>query len=268
LDGNNHNNRNSLSLVDFIIPLENEDHDNTYYKNHQHPEKTCAAVVSQPIITIKEDSQGTMDMTQSEANDDDDDYEQDEVWMWNKNRSEVGVEKLENSESMLPQQHWTDIRHQDHNSGTNVLPRPPSMRKVVHSVMDHNLDSTSSMEQVVIEKAITVQSTETHNCMNPQRSFQLRPVLGSSMKDASTTTSVAAVAIDKKQVRFGKLEIYEHLIAMGYGAVPSSSGPSLTLQPEPQAYFEVSIEDYEAYRPAPPRRGLRLLRSKNQRIEV
>jgi hypothetical protein len=262
--GNNKHNSNSLSLIDVIVPIEKEGDDDN---SHAHHEKSAVAtpVVKQPTITIKDDSQATMEMSHSVTNDDD--FENDE--MWRRSRAGLGLkeEMKKNAKTMVPQQQCSNTIHQG-TSCSAVLPKIPSNREVTDIEMDQYLEPSNPRLQTVQEKELPSQTMEAHRSTDPNTLLQRRSKLRSSMKLASTKVRGAVAAIDKKRVHFGKIEIYEHLIALGIGAIPSNSGPSLTLQSEAQAYFEVSIDEYEEYRPSAPRRGSRLLRSKIQRVQV
>jgi hypothetical protein len=71
---------------------------------------------------------------------------------------------------------------------------------------------------------------------------------------------------NKQQVRFGSLEIHEHAVQLGGATVPSSGAP-LGVCWERQAYYEVLVEEYEAFK-ATPREGREMIRSRAQRLDV
>jgi hypothetical protein len=104
----------------------------------------------------------------------------------------------------------------------------------------------------VLTESLHSVSTSTAACSDPSTTVQAAL---HHRNDSST----------KKQVSFGNVEIYEHAVALG-GAVPSG-GPSLTIQWDSQAYYNVTVEDYEEHRPT-SRKGTQLLRSRSQRIQV
>jgi hypothetical protein len=62
------------------------------------------------------------------------------------------------------------------------------------------------------------------------------------------------------------LEIHEHVVQLGGATVPSSGAP-LGMRWERQAYYEVSVDDYEAFKTT-PRKGREMLRSKTQRVDL
>jgi hypothetical protein len=70
----------------------------------------------------------------------------------------------------------------------------------------------------------------------------------------------------KRRVRFGSLEIHEHVVALGGDTVPSSGAP-LGMSWERQAYYEIPVEDYEAFKTT-PRKGREMLRSRTQRVDL
>jgi hypothetical protein len=71
---------------------------------------------------------------------------------------------------------------------------------------------------------------------------------------------------NKRRVRFGSIEIHEHVVTLGGATVPSSGAP-LGMRWERQAYYEVSVDDYEAFKTT-PRKGREMLRSRNQRVDL
>jgi hypothetical protein len=88
----------------------------------------------------------------------------------------------------------------------------------------------------------------------------------------STTTQQTSVSssppvVKERVVTWGQLQIHEHVIALGIGAIPSC-GPPITMEPKSQAYYEIPIEEYEQHRPHHPRKGTQMLRSKRERTQV
>mmetsp|Transcript_45157 Transcript_45157/g.48860 ORF Transcript_45157/g.48860 Transcript_45157/m.48860 type:complete len:280 (-) Transcript_45157:138-977(-) len=74
------------------------------------------------------------------------------------------------------------------------------------------------------------------------------------------------------QVHFGSIEIHEHTIQLGGAGIPSTSGPSLSLswhQQGPSTKL-ASVIEYEETRPlgCVPRKGIEMLHSRTQRIDV
>ncbi|KAG7345227.1 hypothetical protein IV203_032758 [Nitzschia inconspicua] len=137
-------------------------------------------------------------------------------------------------------------------------------------------DEESTLDVSRCHKTGTVDISEHHledaAAVEPKseeddRSSLLAPRLSTNtttLLSPATSTPLSTVS-GGKQVRFGHVEIYEHLVSLG-GAVPSS-GPSLTIQYDSQASFSISVDDYEEHRPS-PRKGTQLLRSKTQRIKL
>mmetsp|Transcript_19626 Transcript_19626/g.19963 ORF Transcript_19626/g.19963 Transcript_19626/m.19963 type:complete len:293 (-) Transcript_19626:213-1091(-) len=81
------------------------------------------------------------------------------------------------------------------------------------------------------------------------------------------------------QVHFGSIEIHEHTIQLGGAGIPSTSGPSLSLswhQEGPSTTIASVIEYEEARNRSPlllgqqyvPRKGIEMLHSRTQRIDV
>mmetsp|Transcript_27115 Transcript_27115/g.31180 ORF Transcript_27115/g.31180 Transcript_27115/m.31180 type:complete len:284 (+) Transcript_27115:325-1176(+) len=76
----------------------------------------------------------------------------------------------------------------------------------------------------------------------------------------------------RHQVHFGSIEIHEHTIELGGAGIPSTSGPSLSLswhQQGPSTKL-ASVIEYEETRPlgCVPRKGIEMLHSRTQRIDV
>ncbi|KAG7369958.1 hypothetical protein IV203_027704 [Nitzschia inconspicua] len=178
--------------------------------------------------TVKEDSQGTMDTSHSVDDCD---------------------EVLHASTSPCNYHGMIRLERRDEESTLDVL-RCQNTGAV--DILEHHLEDAAAVEPKSEENdrgslLASRLSTNTTTLLSPATSTPL-----------STVTS-------GKQVRFGHVEIYEHLVALG-GAVPSS-GPSLTIQYDSQASFSISVDDYEEHRPS-PRKGTQLLRSKTQRIKL
>lgn len=84
------------------------------------------------------------------------------------------------------------------------------------------------------------------------------------------TASVASVSTrtKKKRVRFGTLEVHEHVVQLGGSGVPSS-GPSTTLEWEEHAYYFIkSVEFFEDSRPFENKRGAELAQTKSERMSM
>ena len=108
-------------------------------------------------------------------------------------------------------------------------------------------------------KGVTALRIEESECPMPpiiERQAISQPTASNNTKNVEAVT---------KQVTFGIVEIHEHVLALG-GAVPSG-GPSLTIEWESQAVYNITVEDYEEHRPI-TRKNLQLLRSRSQRIQV
>lgn len=71
----------------------------------------------------------------------------------------------------------------------------------------------------------------------------------------SRTTAKKQLCIQqtKKQVKFGTVEIHEHLNMLGAASIPNQGAP-LTIDWERQAHHIFQVDDYESYKP-PPRKG-------------
>jgi hypothetical protein len=240
--GNNQNN-SSFSFVGLIPEDENTSDDVV--------DKLSPAEAAP--ITVKHDSEGTMDTSHSV-----DDYEEDEVLY---SRFVVKYKNKENSVSEN-----TTLSHPDE---PEDFATSASHKSPMDDVFENHPEaiSSSSMPLQTIHEALqaSVAKWDSRASLFSERTppSALRKSTRQTSSTSSTSTTTAA---EEKHVRFGQLEIHEHLVAIG-GAVPSS-GPSLTLKDESQASFSLSVEDYETYRPAPPRKGTQLLRSKTQRIEL
>jgi hypothetical protein len=112
----------------------------------------------------------------------------------------------------------------------------------------------------------------------PYKNTNLRPslvVVSSFLLDRERVQiSRAAASLEqqsppknKRRVRFGSLEIHEHVVQLGGATVPSSGAP-LGMSWERQAYYELSLEDYEAFKTTPSRKGREMLRSRTQRVDL
>jgi hypothetical protein len=72
---------------------------------------------------------------------------------------------------------------------------------------------------------------------------------------------------EERHVRFGTIEINEHVVDVASGSLPRSGAP-IGIGWERQARFEVDVEDYEALRPGPPRRGEQMVMTRKQRTDI
>lgn len=110
-------------------------------------------------------------------------------------------------------------------------------------------------------------SMELHSVMSA--AFATKCNHANANKNTNTSNSTASTStssFSEQRVRFGTLEIHEHVVALGGACVPRDGAP-LTLSWEPQAEYLVSVDDYEELKP-PARKGEQLLRSKNQRTNL
>ncbi len=138
--------------------------------------------------------------------------------------------------------------------------------------------STLEPDMKVVESEIKRLDAAVLDCMSKKISVEIPSAEEGRLKaslEAKTSPGAKLATVEeteshakssKKHVRFGQVDIYEHLIALGGGTVPRN-GPPLTIQHQSQAFFSLSVDDYEKYRPT-SRKGAELLRSKAQRINV
>mmetsp|Transcript_57666 Transcript_57666/g.140835 ORF Transcript_57666/g.140835 Transcript_57666/m.140835 type:complete len:417 (-) Transcript_57666:57-1307(-) len=96
---------------------------------------------------------------------------------------------------------------------------------------------------------------------------------------ANTTTAVVtATSSDEptstpppsnlKTVRWGTIQIYEHVITMGLTSIPSCGAP-VSLSNEPaQATYTFPIDEYESLRVAPPRKGQEMILTRRKRSDM
>ena len=71
-----------------------------------------------------------------------------------------------------------------------------------------------------------------------------------------------------KTVRWGNIQIYEHVITMAMSSIPSCGAP-LSLSNEPaQATYTFPIDEYESLRVAPPRKGQEMLLTRRKRSDM
>jgi hypothetical protein len=90
----------------------------------------------------------------------------------------------------------------------------------------------------------------------------------SSNNNTKTTRKKQQQQQEQKHVRFGSLTIHEHPLIMGGAGLPLS-GPSISLSWKQDTCIELpSVILYEESRPCLPRKGIEMLYSKNQRIDL
>lgn len=71
-----------------------------------------------------------------------------------------------------------------------------------------------------------------------------------------------------KSVQFGAVEIHEHSMGLSLSAVPRSGGAPLGISWERQRYHYIaSMEEYEAFKPAVPRRGGEMVIPNSVRVQ-
>mmetsp|Transcript_35117 Transcript_35117/g.39217 ORF Transcript_35117/g.39217 Transcript_35117/m.39217 type:complete len:299 (+) Transcript_35117:303-1199(+) len=112
-------------------------------------------------------------------------------------------------------------------------------------------DNDDYVPSSTITPATSASSTREHNTLHNTKKKTLR---------------------HRHQVHFGSIEIHEHTIELGGAGIPSTSGPSLSLswhQQGPSTKL-ASVIEYEETRPlgCVPRKGIEMLHSRTQRIDV
>jgi hypothetical protein len=133
-----------------------------------------------------------------------------------------------------------------------LSPPMPSMLKPEDST-----ESTRGSDSIELDSVVSAAFATKYNHANANANTN------TSNSTASTTSTSS---YSEQRVRFGTLEIHEHVVALGGACVPRNGAP-LTLSWEPQAEYLVSVDDYEELKP-PARKGEQLLRSKNQRTDL
>lgn len=209
--------------LSFVIPAEPHNSSNVV--------KDSKASPAVKPISIKEDSEGTMETTHSIDFDAEGEY--------NDNSCDGYSSRLQQQQNTIQAER----------------------RKAIDDMLQQHRDEDGVGG---VEDEHLHQEQESNCGIKEPKVASMKPQ--STLRSSDQSSSSTATSRTGKQVHFGQLEIYEHLIDVG-GAVPST-GPSLTLQDEAQASYSFSVDDYEEYRPTLPRRGSQLLRSKAQRMEL
>jgi hypothetical protein len=121
---------------------------------------------------------------------------------------------------------------------------------------EDSTESTRGSSSIELDSVVSAAFATKYNHAN-----------ASSNANTNTSNSTASTSsFSEQRVRFGTLEIHEHVVALGGACVPRNGAP-LTLSWEPQAKYLVSVDDYEELKP-PARKGEQLLRSKSQRTDL
>jgi len=140
-----------------------------------------------------------------------------------------------------------------------------------------DLDDDSTMSLNISGAAVSSTTTTTVDSTTAARDND--DCVPSSTITPATSASSTLNNTKKKtsrhrchQVHFGSIEIHEHTIQLGGAGIPSTSGPSLSLswhQQGPSTKL-ASVIEYEETRPlgCVPRKGIEMLHSRTQRIDV
>jgi hypothetical protein len=157
-----------------------------------------------------------------------------------------------------------------------ILPTRQSSSSSVKSALrasndkDVNSSLSSSHHPLEEDDAITTASTTGED----SSSFTFHWEASEQQTDASpsvnskNSTNVNAEIVRERRVRFGTLQIHEHVMVLGGNGVPRMGGPPVSLSWERQTHYEVSsAEEYDELKTF-SRKGEQLCLTKEHRITM
>jgi len=139
-----------------------------------------------------------------------------------------------------------------------------------------DLDDDSTMSLNISDAAFS--SPIADDCV-PSSTITTATSASSTREHNTLINTKKKTSRHRHQVHFGSIEIHEHTIQLGGAGIPSTSGPSLSLswhQEGPSTTIASVIEYEEARNRSPlllgqqyvPRKGIEMLHSRTQRIDV
>eukprot|EP00529_Nitzschia_sp_RCC80_P022275 CAMPEP_0113484194 /NCGR_PEP_ID=MMETSP0014_2-20120614/23834_1 /TAXON_ID=2857 /ORGANISM="Nitzschia sp." /LENGTH=484 /DNA_ID=CAMNT_0000377785 /DNA_START=758 /DNA_END=2209 /DNA_ORIENTATION=+ /assembly_acc=CAM_ASM_000159 len=151
----------------------------------------------------------------------------------------------------------------------------------IETQMENASQSSSETNQAEIEDTVasTRTSMEIESTPAPILDAQSIAVSEETPLIANTTTAVGTGTTSDeptstppqsnlKTVRWGTIQIYEHVITMGLTSIPSCGAP-VSLSNEPaQATYTFPIDEYESLRVAPPRKGQEMILTRRKRSDM
>jgi hypothetical protein len=159
------------------------------------------------------------------------------------------------------QQQQEQEQQQEENSNLPLIPADPD--NICFSAnTDADTDTASFISTINDTDTNTDTDTDTNTNTNTNTN------ICTSSSNTKTIRKKQQQEQKQKHVHFGSLIIYEHPLVMGGAGLPSC-GPSVSLSWIQETCIELpSVISYEESRPCLPRKGIEMLHSKNQRIDL